>query len=71
MTFTAAIDELDALAAELTDLGRQLARPGLDGDEDGLWELEVALRHLSTRAAARADLLRRQIDRINQLRRSA
>lgn len=71
MTFTAAIDELDALAAELTDLSRELARPGLDGDEDALWEVEVALRHLSARTAARADLLRRQIDRINRHRRSA
>lgn len=71
MTFTAAIDELEALASELTDLSSQLARPGLEGDEDALWELEVALRHLSARTSARADLLRRQIDRINQHRRSA
>lgn len=71
MTFTAAIDELDALAAELSELREQLSRPGLDGDEDALWEVEVALRHLSARTAARADLLRRQIERINQHRRSA
>jgi hypothetical protein len=71
MTFTAAIDELEALASELTDLSRQLGRPGLEGDEDVLWEMEVALRHLSARSAARADLLRRQIERINQHRRSA
>ena len=70
MTMQAALDELDALVAELQGLRAQLARPGLDADEDGLWELEVALRHLSTRTKLRADLVRRQIDRRGE-RRSA
>ena len=71
MGMGASVDELDALVVELTELRTQLARPGVDADEDALWELEVALRHLSLRAAFRADLLRRQIERINEQRRSA
>lgn len=71
MDLTAAIDELDGLVAELSEVGQRLRSPGMEGDEDGLWELEVALRHLSVRAQARADLLQRQIDVISQQRRSA
>ena len=71
MPLTAAIDELEALVAELGDVRRRLAEPGVHADEDSLWELEVALRHLSVRAAARADLLRRQIELVNEQRRSA
>lgn len=71
MDLTAAIDDLDGLVAELGELGERLRAPGMAGDEDGLWELEVALRHLSVRAEARADLLQRQIELISQQRRSA
>ncbi len=68
---TAAIEELEGLVIELTELGLRLRAPGMATDEDGLWELEVALRHLSARAGARADLLRRQIELVNEARRSA
>ena len=71
MQYFAGAEELDGLIAELTELRDRLARPDLVGDEDALWELEVALRHLSTRAEARADLLRRQIDLVNEERRTA
>ncbi|MGK2949660.1 MAG: hypothetical protein ACSLFP_13895 [Acidimicrobiales bacterium] len=71
MDLTAAIDELDGLVAELSELGQRLRSPGMAGDEDGLWELEVALRHLGGRAEARADLLQRQIDLVSRQRRSA
>ena len=71
MPLTAAIDELDGLVAELGELRQRLAEPGVHADEDALWELEVALRHLSARAAARADLLGRQIELVSQQRRSA
>ena len=71
MDLTAAIDELDGLVIELGELGERLRGPGMATDEDGLWELEVALRHLSARATARADLLRRQIELVNEHRRSA
>jgi hypothetical protein len=64
-------DELDGLIAELSELRDRLARPGVRDDEDALWELEVALRHLGVRAAHRADLLRRQIDLVNEERRTA
>jgi hypothetical protein len=71
MSTGAAVDELDAMVAELTQLRWELARPGVEDDEDALWELEVALQHLSQRAAFRANLLRRQIELINAERRSA
>lgn len=71
MTIQAAIDELDALIVELQAIRAQLARPGLDADEEGLWELEVALRHVGQRTQLRADLLRRQIERQSGSRQSA
>jgi hypothetical protein len=71
MRLLATLDEMDGLLTELADVRVRLARPGADADEDTLWELEVALRHLAARAEARADLLRRQIDLVNEQRRSA
>ena len=71
MTLQAALDELDALVTELSALRDQLARPGFDADEEGLWELEVAMRHVGTRTLVRADLLRRQIERQVDQARSA
>ncbi len=68
---TAAIAELEGLLRELSDLRARLERPGAGADEDALWELEVAFRHLGARAQARADLLRRQIELLNEQRRSA
>jgi len=68
---TAAIAELDGLLVELSELRARLERPGTGTDEDALWELEVAFRHLAARAQARADLLRQQIDLVNEQRRSA
>ena len=68
---TAAIVELDGLLLELSELRARLERPGAARDEDALWELEVAFRHLGTRAQARADLLRRQIERLNEQRRAS
>jgi hypothetical protein len=70
MDLTAAIDELDGFVAELGELGSRLRAPDMATDEDGLWELEVALRHLSARAEVRADLLRRQIELVNEQRRN-
>jgi hypothetical protein len=71
MTSTAALVELDGLILELGELRTRLAHPVAAQDEDALWELEVAFRHLSARARARADLLRRQIELLNEQRRSA
>ena len=71
MTSTAALVELDGLILELGELRARLDRPRRESDEDALWELEVAFRHLSARARARADLLRRQIELLNAQRRSA
>ena len=68
---TAAITELDGLLLELSELRARLDRPGAGADEDTLWELEVAFRHLGVRAQARADLLRRQIDLLNEQRRAS
>ena len=68
---TPAIVELDGLLLELSELRARLERPGLGQDEDALWELEVAFRHLGARAQARADLLRRQIDVLNEQRRAS
>ena len=45
--------------------------PGADLGEEALWELEVAFRHLGTRATARADLLQRQIQLLNAQRRAS
>ena len=71
MRTTAALVELDGLLLELGDLRARLDTPAEDLDEDALWELEVAFRHLSARATARAELLRRQIELVNHQRRSA
>lgn len=71
MTSTAALVELDGLILELGELRGRLAATSAREDEDALWELEVAFRHLSARAKARADLLRRQIELLNEQRRSA
>jgi hypothetical protein len=68
---TAALVELDGLILELGELRHRLDSPAAGQDEDALWELEVAFRHLSARARARADLLRRQIELLNEQRRSA
>jgi hypothetical protein len=71
MRTTAALVELDGLLLELGDLRARLDTPTDDLDEDALWELEVAFRHLSARATARAALLRRQIELVDHQRRSA
>ena len=71
MRSTAALVELDGLILELGELRGRLAVTSTGDDEDALWELEVAFRHLSARAKARADLLRRQIELLNEQRRSA
>ncbi len=71
MTSTAALVELDGLILGLGELRGRLAATSAREDEDALWELEVAFRHLSARAKARADLLRRQIELLNEQRRSA
>jgi hypothetical protein len=71
MRTTAALVELDGLLLELGDLRARLDTPTDDLDEDALWELEVAFRHLSARATARAELLRRQIELVDHQRRSA
>jgi hypothetical protein len=71
MRTTAALVELDGLLLELGDLRGRLDTPAEDLDEDALWELEVAFRHLSARATARAELLRRQIELVDHQRRSA
>ena len=71
MTSTAALVELDGLILELGELRTRLAGPAAHDAEDALWELAVACRHLSARAKARADLLRRQIELLNEQRRSA
>ena len=74
MRTTAALADLDGLLVELGGLRARIEGPGLglgEVDEDALWELEVAFRHLGTRATARADLLRRQIELVNEQRRSA
>ena len=63
--------ELDGLILELSELRVRLDTPADGLDEDALWELEVAFRHLSARATARAELLRRQIELVNQQRRTA
>ena len=69
MATTSALADLDGLLRELGALRARLeAAPQ---DEDAVWELEVAFRHLGARATARADLLRRQIERLNEQRRSA
>jgi hypothetical protein len=68
-TTTAALADLDGLLRELGDLRARLETA--PDDEDAVWELEVAFRHLGSRAIARADLLRRQIERLNEQRRSA
>jgi hypothetical protein len=71
MRTTAALVELDGLILELSELRVRLDTPADGLDEDALWELEVAFRHLSARATARAELLRRQIELVNQQRRTA
>jgi hypothetical protein len=71
MRSTAALVELDGLILELGELRTRLDSPAAGQDEDALWELEVAFRHLSARARARADLLRRQIELLNEQRRTA
>ena len=68
---TAAIVELDGLLQELSALRGRLEEPGVGADEDALWELEVAFRHLAARAQGRAELLRRQIDLLNEQRRAS
>jgi hypothetical protein len=68
---TAAIAELDGLLVELGELRARLQGPGVGVDEDALWELEVAFRHLGARATARADLLQRQIQLVNDQRRAS
>jgi hypothetical protein len=68
---TPALAELDGLLVELGDLRARLQAPGARVDEDALWELEVAFRHLGARATARADLLQREIQLLNEQRRSA
>ena len=57
------IDELDALAAELSAVKARLETRGDDGV--ALWEAETTLRHLGDRARQRADVLKaviRQLD---------
>lgn len=70
MRTTEALADLDGLLTELGALRSRLAADAGLGD-DALWELEVALRHLGSRATGRADLLRRQIELVNHHRRSA
>ena len=69
MATTAALADLDGLLRELGGLRARLE--AAVEDEDAVWELEVAFRHLGARATARADVLRAQIDRLNEQRRSA
>jgi hypothetical protein len=68
---TPALAELDGLLVELGELRARLQGPAAHLDEDALWELEVAFRHLGARATARADLLQREIELVNEQRRSA
>jgi hypothetical protein len=68
---TPALAELDGLLVELGELRARLQAPAARIDEDALWELEVAFRHLGARATARADLLQREIELLNEQRRSA
>lgn len=53
------IDELDALAAELSAVRERLVRAGPDGVV--LWEAETTLRHVGERATRRADVLKAAI----------
>jgi len=57
------IDDLDVLIAELTELRQELSHADLRGNPaDALWSVEAGLRHVSTRAQARAHVVRRAIE---------
>lgn len=58
-----AIDDLDGLIAELTDLRQQLCRAELSGHpEDALWEVESGLHRVADRSESRARTVRRAIE---------
>lgn len=69
VTLGASIDDLDGLIAELTEVRQRLSHADLRGlPEDALWEAETTLRHLASRAAWRADAVRRTIDLLRERR---
>lgn len=69
MTLRASIDDLDGLIAELTEVRQRLSHADLRGvPEDALWEAETTLRHVASRAARRADLVRRTIEVLRERR---
>lgn len=69
MTLRDSIDDLDVLIAELTELRQELSHADLrGGDEDALWSVEAGLRQVAARASARATVVRRAIDLLNQHR---
>ncbi|MEJ7583332.1 MAG: hypothetical protein WKF43_04430, partial [Acidimicrobiales bacterium] len=58
-----AIDDLDVLIAELTELRQELSHADLVGNhEDALWAVEAGLAHVASRAQVRARLVRRAIE---------
>ena len=71
MRSTAAIAELDGLLLELGELRARLDRPGPVPTRTRSGSSRSAFRHLGVRAQARADLLRRQIERLNEQRRAS
>jgi len=58
-----AIDDLDALIVELTELRQDLSHADLHGNhEDALWAVEAGLAHAAIRAQVRSRLVRRAIE---------
>lgn len=58
-----AVEEIEALSSELARLANVVDRAEVGATEDALWEAELGLLHVSRRAQARADDLRRVIER--------
>lgn len=72
MTLRPSIDDLDLLIAELTELRQALSVADLRGNpDDALWDAEAGLRHVADRATARAAIVRRAIEVLNEQRNPA
>ena len=58
-----AVEEIEALAVELSRLAALVDRAEAARTDEALWEASLSLRHVSHRAQIRSDDLKRVIER--------
>jgi hypothetical protein len=58
-----AVEEIEALAAELSRLAALVDHAEAGTTEDALWEASLSLQHVSRRAQTRSDDLKRVLER--------